>query len=308
MNAMLLSLLFLAAPAAPAQDAPAVQVHWQAPDSFVKGQPYRVTISAEAGDQGGSVAEAWLTPQGFTIGGKALAEGADASRTVKLWPSEKIQVSLDLAPVLAVKGDFQLSWAGAPAEKKDVSAWGLVKDVDFMNAPAADLAKYHAVLETNEGTMVAEMWPDVAPNTVKSFLDLCETGFYDGILFHRVIPGFMIQGGDPLTKDPSAPPSRWGTGGGPRKLQAEFSDKKHVRGVLSMARLSGDQDSATSQFFICHAAAPNLDHQYSAFGKLLSGYDALDAIATTPRTQPGDRPLQPQRIEHAYVVAPLSAD
>jgi peptidyl-prolyl cis-trans isomerase B (cyclophilin B) len=144
-----------------------------------------------------------------------------------------------------------------------------------------------AVITTTEGTMVIEFWPDVAPKTVENFKTLANKGFYDGTCFHRVIKGFMIQGGDPLTKDP-AKEDMWGTGGPGYTVKAEFNDRSHVRGVISMAR-SNDPNSAGSQFFICHGAPTFLDHQYTAFGKLIKGDDVLEKIATTP-THPQDRP------------------
>ncbi|MDQ6631148.1 MAG: peptidylprolyl isomerase [Verrucomicrobiota bacterium] len=147
--------------------------------------------------------------------------------------------------------------------------------------------------------MVAEFWPDVAPKTVENFKTLAKKGFYDGTAFHRVIRGFMIQGGDPLTKDASQE-ERWGTGDPGYKLDAEFNDRSHQRGVLSMAR-SPDPNSAGSQFFICHGDASQLDHQYSAFGKLIKGDDVLEKIATTP-THPPDRPDKRIGVESIKIV------
>jgi len=144
-----------------------------------------------------------------------------------------------------------------------------------------------AVINTTEGTMVVEFWPEVAPNTVANFKKLANQGFYDGTCFHRVIRNFMIQGGDPLTKDPGKE-AMWGTGDPGYKIKAEFNDRSHTRGVISMAR-SQDPDSAGSQFFICHGNPTFLDHQYTAFGKLIKGDDVLEKIATTP-THPQDRP------------------
>jgi peptidyl-prolyl cis-trans isomerase B (cyclophilin B) len=137
-----------------------------------------------------------------------------------------------------------------------------------------------AVINTTEGTMVAEFWPDVAPGTVANFKKLAGQGFYDGTCFHRIIKGFMIQGGDPLSKDASKE-EQWGTGGPGYQIKAEFNNKSHQRGVLSMAR-SQDPDSAGSQFFICDGDASFLDHQYTAFGKLIKGEDVLEKIAGTP--------------------------
>ena len=144
-----------------------------------------------------------------------------------------------------------------------------------------------AVIKTTEGDMVISFWTDAAPKTIENFKTLAKKGFYDGTCFHRVIKGFMIQGGDPLTKDPSKE-AVWGTGGPGYQIKAEFNDHSHQRGVISMAR-SNDPDSAGSQFFICHGAPTFLDHQYTTFGKLIKGDDVLEKIGTTP-THPQDRP------------------
>lgn len=157
-----------------------------------------------------------------------------------------------------------------------------------------------AVIKTSEGEMVAEFWPDVAPKTVENFVNLARQGFYDGTCFHRVIKGFMIQGGDPLTKNPNDEPS-WGTGGPDHRIKAEFNERHHDRGVLSMAR-SSDPDSAGSQFFICHGDPRFLDRQYTAFGKLIKGDDVLERIATTPTRKP-DRPIKRMGVESIRIVA-----
>lgn len=147
------------------------------------------------------------------------------------------------------------------------------------NESAKSSQKEVAVIKTSEGEMVAEFWSDVAPNTVENFKKLAKSGFYDGTAFHRIVKGFMIQGGDPLTKDPSKE-SRWGTGDPGYKIKAEFNDKIHDKGVLSMAR-SSDPNSAGSQFFICLGRAPHLDRQYTAFGKVIKGLDVLTKIGDT---------------------------
>ena len=156
-----------------------------------------------------------------------------------------------------------------------------------------------AVIKTSEGEMVAEFWPDVAPKTVENFKKLAKAGFYDGTAFHRVIKGFMIQGGDPLTKDDSKQ-ALWGTGDPGYKIPAEFNKKSHERGVLSMAR-SQDPNSAGSQFFICHGSPKFLDGQYTAFGKLIKGDDILEKIATT-KTGPNDRPEKRINVESIKIV------
>ncbi len=157
-----------------------------------------------------------------------------------------------------------------------------------------------AVLKTTEGDLVLEFWADVAPGHVENFKTLAKKGFYDGTCFHRVIKGFMIQGGDPLTKDESKR-SSWGTGGPGYQIKAEFNKRPHVRGVVSMAR-SSNPDSAGSQFFICHGDPRFLDGQYTAFGKLIKGDEVLEKIATTP-TQPQDRPAKRMGIESVTIVA-----
>jgi peptidyl-prolyl cis-trans isomerase B (cyclophilin B) len=156
-----------------------------------------------------------------------------------------------------------------------------------------------AVIKTSAGEMVVEFWPDVAPKTVENFKKLARTNFYDGTAFHRVIKGFMIQGGDPLTKDTSKE-AAWGTGDPGYKIKAEFNEKSHTRGVLSMAR-SQNPDSAGSQFFICHGDPTFLDRQYTTFGKVIKGDDVLEKIGTT-KTHPPDRPDVVQRVESIRIV------
>lgn len=164
--------------------------------------------------------------------------------------------------------------AGETAPKQD-------NKTETAGAPSREVA----VIKTPQGEMVVEFWSDVAPKTVDNFKKLARDGFYDGTAFHRIIKGFMIQGGDPLTKDPKAA-DRFGTGDPGYKIQAEFNARNHVRGVLSMAR-SAHPDSAGSQFFICLGAAPSLDGKYTGFGKLVKGEDVLLKI--------GDAPVVPSR-------------
>jgi peptidyl-prolyl cis-trans isomerase B (cyclophilin B) len=142
----------------------------------------------------------------------------------------------------------------------------------------------NAIIKTAYGEMTVSFWPDVAPKTVENFKKLAREGFYDGTAFHRIIKGFMIQGGCPNTKkDGKGMP---GTGGPGHTVKAEFNTKPHVRGVLSMAR-SSHPDSAGSQFFICHGDARFLDKQYTAFGTLVAGDDVLERIATVPTKSGG---------------------
>jgi peptidyl-prolyl cis-trans isomerase B (cyclophilin B) len=139
-----------------------------------------------------------------------------------------------------------------------------------------------AVIETSLGEIEVEFFPDKAPGHVKNFADLARKGFYDGTTFHRVIPGFMIQGGDPNTKDTKAARSAHGTGGPGYTIKAEFNDTPHKRGILSMARAQ-NPDSAGCQFFICVADANFLDRQYTAFGKVVKGMEVADKIVSAPR-------------------------
>ena len=135
-------------------------------------------------------------------------------------------------------------------------------------------------VETKFGKIVFKLLPDLAPETVRSFEKLSKSGFYDGTLFHRVIPGFMIQGGDPNTKSPDK--SKWGNGGPGYMLKAEFNSKSHLRGVVSMARAM-DPDSAGSQFFIVTTDSTFLDRQYTAFGEVIEGIEVADKIVNLPR-------------------------
>lgn len=148
---------------------------------------------------------------------------------------------------------------------------------DKKETPVSNTNNEVAVIKTVAGEMVIEFWPDVAPKTVENFKTLAKKGFYDGTAFHRIIKGFMIQGGDPLTKDETKQ-NRWGTGDPGYKIKAEFNERSHKRGVISMAR-SQDPDSAGSQFFICHGNADFLNNKYTAFGKLVAGEETLNKIA-----------------------------
>jgi len=158
------------------------------------------------------------------------------------------------------------------------------------------MAETKAVIETKFGDIELKFFPDVAPNHVKNFTDLAKKGFYDGTIFHRVIPGFMIQGGDPNSKSPDK--SKHGMGGPGYTVKAEFNSTPHKRGIISAAR-SANPDSAGSQFFICVADAPFLDRQYTVFGEVVSGMDAVDKIVNQSRDA-NDNPNE--RIEMKVTV------
>lgn len=161
-----------------------------------------------------------------------------------------------------------------------------------------------AVIQTPLGEIKLELWPDVAPKTVDNFKKLAKSGFFDGTTIHRIIKGFMIQGGDPLSKtdDPFV-----GTGGPGYTIPAEFNDRSHVRGVISMAR-SEDPDSAGSQFFICLGDATFLDRHYTAFGKVVEGEDVLMQIGDTPTTLGADgeqsKPAEKIVVTSIRIVTP----
>jgi len=137
-----------------------------------------------------------------------------------------------------------------------------------------------AIIKTDFGNIKFSLEPDLAPETVRNFSKLTKSGFYNGTLFHRVIPGFMIQGGDPNTKNPDK--SMWGQGGPGYNLKAEFSSRSHLRGIVSMAR-STDPDSAGSQFFVVTSDSTFLDKQYTVFGEVVDGMDVADKIENLPR-------------------------
>ena len=149
-----------------------------------------------------------------------------------------------------------------------------------------------AVIQTNYGNISFELLPQLAPETVRNFAGLAQKGFYDGTLFHRVIPGFMIQGGDPETKTSNR--SRWGTGGPGYTIKAEFNSRSHQRGIVSMARAQ-DPDSAGSQFFIVVADSTFLDRNYTVFGEVTGGMDVADRIVQLPRDG-RDCPLKEARM------------
>lgn len=274
------------------------EISWSAPKTCYEGQPFLVKVDVAAPKAGTSLSSWLLTPSAFTIDGKPL-EARDDTNSIPLPPGSKLSLQFDLEPFLTksegfAKGPFVLGYAKELLEEEGIRVgyWSRApRELNFMEMPVEELGRYDVLLVTNRGKIHLELWPDVAPNHVRNFLDLSYTKFYDGAIFHRVIPGFMIQGGDP---------DKTGLGKGPRTLDLEPSAKLHVPGVLSMARLSDDRNSASCQFFIMHGTAPALDGDYSAFGKLVNGSEVVDAIATTRLREA--RPVQDQIIERAIVL------
>jgi peptidyl-prolyl cis-trans isomerase B (cyclophilin B) len=161
----------------------------------------------------------------------------------------------------------------------------------FTSQEIKKMSETSAVIETKFGNITLKFFPDVAPGHVQNFIDLAKKGFYDGTTFHRVIPGFMIQGGDPNSKN--ADKRTHGMGGPGYTIKAEFNDRPHKRGTLSMARAQ-NPDSAGSQFFICVNDSPFLNGQYTVFGEVTSGMDVVDKIVSQPRDQ-NDNPNE--RVE-----------
>ncbi len=181
------------------------------------------------------------------------------------------KISIVLALAVVFVGVAAYAQYGMPA----------LKTITVTKEEIKKMAETTAVIETKFGNITIKFFPDVAPGHVKNFLDLAKNGTYDNTVFHRVIPGFMIQGGDPTSKDP-AKRRAYGTGGPGYTIKAEFNSKPHKRGTLSMAR-AASPDSAGSQFFICVKDSAFLDRQYTVFGEVVSGMEAVDQIVSQPR-------------------------
>ncbi len=170
-------------------------------------------------------------------------------------------------------------------------------DTTAQEKPMSEYENKVAELHTTAGEIHIRFFPDVAPNHVKNFIDLAAKGFYDGTKFHRVIPGFMVQGGDPNTK--AGDPNTWGTGGAATNVKAEFNTVSHKRGIVSMARAQ-HPDSASSQFFIVVADSTFLDRQYTVFGQVTKGMEIADTIVKAPRNA-ADRPNEPTTITKVVI-------
>ncbi len=210
---------------------------------------------------------------------------------MKLTRARWIVLSLTAAVSLmaAVSGFAQERMAPAPSQEELMAIEQTKVDPEI------------AIMETSKGTIKIGFFPDVAPNHVARFKELAREGFYDGILFHRVIPNFMIQAGDPQTKDPNCDRRMMGSGGSDKpNLKAEFNDRLHYPGTLSAARAQSP-NSANSQFFLCHARSPWLDNKYTVYGHVIEGMEVIDAIATADRDK-GDNPIEPIKIISVTIV------
>lgn len=200
-------------------------------------------------------------------------------------------------------GKVALQWPGLTGANCVLT---VAPDVSKIAIDDLDLEKTRVVLVTNFGTITLGFYPAKAPATVKNFVQLAKSGFYDGTKFHRVIRNYMVQGGDPNTKDDTKQ-ATWGQGGPGYSIKGEVNDTRHARGVISMAN-SGSPDTAGSQFFICHREAQHLNKGYTAFGAIEDGggLDVLDAIANVPCSgEEGSRPLSPVVLQQAVVLPVL---
>jgi peptidyl-prolyl cis-trans isomerase B (cyclophilin B) len=190
----------------------------------------------------------------------------------------------------AVIGIISIALFIAGCEKRKGEEDSKLLDKTWNKLTEGDMEKMIAVIETNMGMIKLKFYPDVAPNHCRNFIRLARDDFYDNLIFHRVIKGFMIQGGCPQGT---------GTGGPGWNVDAEFSKRKHLKGTLSMAR-SRDPNSAGSQFFICLEPQPGLDGNYTVFGQVIEGQDVVDKIGDLP-TDPRDRPQQEAKMERVYI-------
>ena len=279
------------------------KVSLEVPSLYLEGEPFIAKVTVLASSLEPLDLPAWaFTGEAFTIGKKQMGTRR-VTEKVRLRPGQMFSTSLDLSPLIVEMEldprTMEIGWNGLPDVPMVRVTWleAAEKGIKFIDLPEEQLTDYQVALQTNRGLIWLELWPDVAPNHVRNFLDLVYTGFYDGTQFHRVIPGFMIQGGKAREGEVA-----------PRKLDSEFNTKRHARGVLSMARLGHDVNSASSEFFIMHAENAKLDGQYTAFGTMLQGEEALDAIAVTadsrfsPNTPQGFTPTTPQIIQRAVVI------
>lgn len=305
--------LFLAAAIVPQEGA--AQASLDAPNLMIQGNPYVVEVRIEApADRSITLPSTVIGAGAFQLDGVALGE-TEGATAISLLPGQVVETTIDLAPVIAEcegfkKREFQLQYVGLSGVDP-VEVFFLRRaepGIDFMQLPVEQLGDYDVVLQTMYGPMWVQLWADITPHHARNFLDLAYRGFYDENHFHRVIPGFMVQGGGARPANPA-----------PRRVKNEFNDRRHVAGVLSMARLGADTkdadgnlipqyDSATCEFFIVHKTSPHLDGKYTAFGKIVLGLDALERIVDSvkegfnPRDPRTHRPKVRQEIKRALVV------
>ncbi len=304
---LLSSLAVAGVPAADPAPAAGPILSWTAPTTFVTGLSYEVRIDVEA-PEGGTVVASWLfSPAAFTVDGKPLAKREDRG-TLELPAGFKISGTIDLAPHLEAKKSFKLGFATdlSDGEPIEVALLELAPEgLDFMAMPIEQLADYNIMLRTNRGDILVKVWPDVAPNHARNFLDLAYTKFYDETTFHRVIPGFMIQGGGMDVKMNEKPT------GAPVRNEAR-NGLSNTRGSVALARTNAPH-SATSQFFVNVRDNIKLDFGispdgwgYTVVGEVLSGMDVVDAIVAVPTTSRAPHqnvPVKPVVITKVRVIS-----
>jgi len=222
---------------------------------------------------------------------KNLICAALALAVVACAPTSNTNTASDTAATASTTASTTTNTTAAPTTG-EAPATATVPKAGEEEKPMSNYENKVAELHTTSGEIDIRFFPDKAPNHVKNFIDLAEKGFYNGSKFHRVIPGFMIQGGDPNTKTPNT--SSWGMGGSGKNVKAEFNNVSHKRGIVSMAR-SNDPNSASSQFFIVVKDSTFLDKQYTVFGQVTKGMDVADKIVSAPRNAQ-DRPDSPVSI------------
>jgi peptidyl-prolyl cis-trans isomerase B (cyclophilin B) len=287
----------------PAAEVQETTIVLEAPKYHVAGEsmPVTVTITANVAQEIPSWALGW---NAFSVDGKDL--GKRQRGTLAMSAGQSISTTIDIGSHLPAdaKDTIELSYDALTGASQTITMFKrAAKDIDFMSCDAGELSRFQVLMRTNRGDIWIDFYPDVAPNHVRNFLDLSQTGFYDGSGFHRVIQGFMIQGGQHGEGKPA-----------PRSVQAEFSKMKHDRGILSAARLGNDIHSASSEFFLMQQANPGLDGKYSIYGIALDGLDIVDKIVATgdprysPQTPAGFTPTTPQIIEFAAVVHAVRED
>ena len=235
---------------------------------YIDGESLDLTVEVVNGSGENVAIPLWaFTPAALEVDGRSLGERVEGQ--LLLAPGQRLSTTFDLVPALdgIEETHFALRHTLSVDPLEVLHLNRAEKGINFMELPLEQLGDYQVVMLTTAGPLRFELWPDVAPNHVRNFLDLSYSGFYDGSNFHRVMPGFMIQGGSATPERPA-----------PRQNTAEFSTRRHVPGVLSAARLGNDVNSATSEFFVVHKAAPNLDGLYTAFGMLAGGMDVVESV------------------------------
>jgi cyclophilin family peptidyl-prolyl cis-trans isomerase len=305
---------FLCAFAAPAQDIPGVRALLVAEQAFVLSagdMTLRLALDVEKEAQlpADLLSGVQLDSKVDDKPGAQIRDpGKGGAATVAAGTHIERKITLPVSRLAPAGGGemvkVALQWPGLTGGNCVVT---VVPDASKIALDDLDLDKTRVLLATNYGNMTLGFYGDKAPGTVKNFIKLAEEHFYDGLKFHRVIRNFMIQCGDPNTRD-DAHPEKWGSGGPGYTIKGEVNGTHHARGTLSMANTNGNPDSAGSQFFVCQRDQPHLDSKFTAFGAVEdgAGLETLDAIASVPCTGPnGEMPVSPVILQQAIVLPVL---